>query len=1029
MTEQAPIDIFDLILEPKWLLKERVDGDALAYLLKRTEKDIANTGLSEPKRFFESMRGYLDRATTERTCAYHPGRKTGETPAPLYAPGSCQFVPQAVRNLLIGPHTFALRQRHADHRALLWICKEIGRKVNSLPTRELTYFLNDPDSFVADWREARSSMTEETVLHQLSQAIHWKGDPRTGHEPFKRFNQEAKSIMAVLASVPELRWAKELADEQQARAGGGTIITVLVDAVQSNLTWAAIRAFEENGWPVCTCIHDKVSRESGCNVYRGDGVDPEELVRLANEATEAIAPGCAEWEVTDSPTVVYDKKGEACHQFTVPEGFTAAPDGGERCPCGCNQPINSVEPLERPYDEVKERFERDVAKVHYEFLYERRYQDTVEMLNEGKLVTACKGDWKYDRHKSVIVNKEETWVVKREEFLLTWLYDEGKRKFDAYDTFVNEAECPENVYNLYRGFAVEKLLLSDRAMPGFITEDTYRGVAFIMRHEQRLMGDFVDFWRVFKAHLFQYPHIKFGIMIALLGQKRIGKGQSIDFLSYMVGKESYFMTSNPSRDLWGTNGTTCMLGKMLGRLAEPKHKEYTADPGAMRVWVTDNPVPMKAMREQAKNYRNYLRLLHDGNELVLPDFELDGRLAQCLCSDYWKKTLDAAAYAEYNIELGEYNIRPDVQLLYYYQLLSLFVKKRYTFHDIPTSAFSKQQKKNNRKWIEKFIVYVVFSLPWGKKTATYREAAPEDQGRDGTEVSLESLYRTFCENEHIDPERVKVRSATTQLGEWVVLQGPSFKGLYKYRPWDSTNQRPGATQWTFNLDDLRTLFSLEEEKEQFERDLRAIEHSSAEPTLGPLAACLEAARNPPPEPSTPQTEDEALLKQILADLKARFPLEHVNDWMLRSKGLERVEAQEESKEGCCRDDEADRKRGHEEDSTAEEQHSNHSNKRPKTAEMTEEERVAWKRGYRTAAEDAVLLDEYNQDKDDGYVSASIYYLLYTNPEQYGDYASYWFSDGAPNMGAFRQELRKIKPADCPEPSIPEHWDGFKRYGF
>ena len=258
------------------------------------------------------MRGYLDRATTERTCAYHPGRKAGETPAPLYAPGSCQFVPQAVRNLLIGPHTFALRQRHADHRVLSWICKEIGRKVHHLPTRELTYFLNDPDSFVDDWREARSSMTEETVLHQLSQAIHWKGDPRTGHEPFKRFNQEAKSIMAVLASVPELKWAKELAEEQQARGRGGTIITVLVDAVQSNLTWAAIRAFEENGWPVCTCIHDKVSRERGCNVYR-DGVDPDELVRLASEATEAIAPGCAEWEVTKSPTVVYDKKGEACH--------------------------------------------------------------------------------------------------------------------------------------------------------------------------------------------------------------------------------------------------------------------------------------------------------------------------------------------------------------------------------------------------------------------------------------------------------------------------------------------------------------------------------------------------------------------------------------------------------------------------------------------------------------------------------------------------------------------------------------------
>ena len=73
--------------------------------------------------------------------------------------------------------------------------------------------------------------------------------------------------------------------------------------------------------------------------------------------------------------------------------------------------------------------------------------------------------------------------MRRKEFLPTWLYDEGKRKFDAYDTFVNEDKCPENVYNLYRGFAVEKLLLSKQAMPGFITEDTYRGVAYILRQK------------------------------------------------------------------------------------------------------------------------------------------------------------------------------------------------------------------------------------------------------------------------------------------------------------------------------------------------------------------------------------------------------------------------------------------------------------------------------------------------------------------------------------------------------------------
>ncbi len=63
----------------------------------------------------------------------------------------------------------------------------------------------------------------------------------------------------------------------------------------------------------------------------------------------------------------------------------------------------------------------------------------------------------------------------------------------------------------------------------------------------------------------------------------------------------------------------------------------------------------------------------------------------------------------------------------------------------------------------------------------------------------------------------------------------------------------------------------------------------------------------------------------------------------------------------------------------------------------------------------MLLDEYNKDKDDGYVSAKTYYLLHTNPEQYGEYAIYWFSDGVPNMGAFRRRLRQFKPSQAAGP--------------
>eukprot|EP00966_Prymnesium_polylepis_P250045 5780640-Prymnesium_polylepis.1 len=243
----------------------------------------------------------------------------------------------------------------------------------------------------------------------------------------------------------------------------------------------------------------------------------------------------------------------------------------------------------------------------------------------------------------------------------------------------------------------------------------------------------------------------------------------------------------------------------------------------MRCWITDNPVRMKGMGEQSATKRNYTRFIHDGNEPIPLE---EGRQAVGRCSDHWKRTQTAEAYAQYNSELGGYIERPDVQLLYYHLLWCSDIKGRYTFHDIPQSDFHEEQTKQSRTLIEKFIVYIVVNVQWSAATVSYRESG-------GNGDTLETLYLDFCMGEFIDPEKVKVRSATTGLGNWVAMGN---KGVRHSRPWDRGKQLMGATEWAFNLDVLRTHFKLAEEKEQAERDLAAKEKPQAKE--GPMSSYM-----------------------------------------------------------------------------------------------------------------------------------------------------------------------------------------------
>ena len=69
----------------------------------------------------------------------------------------------------------------------------------------------------------------------------------------------------------------------------------------------------------------------------------------------------------------------------------------------------------------------------------------------------------------------------------------------------------------------------------------------------------------------------------------------------------------------------------------------------------------------------------------------------------------------------------------------------------------------------------------------------------------------------------------------------------------------------------------------------------------------------------------------------------------------------------------------------------------------------------------MCLTEYWDDVAAGFITEKLYYVLHSNPEQYGRFKQYWFEDGNPNMLAFRREFRKFRPCDIANPNIEPGW--------
>ena len=309
-------------------------------------------------------------------------------------------------------------------------------------------------------------------------------------------------------------------------------------------------------------------------------------------------------------------------------------------------PLEYIEPEEKEeesmlvnYNQQKEEFEKNNFRLRNPTVF-------VEVGYDGKLIMRKANDFKtvYNClfYYQVGMDKKGKKTIERKKFYHTWLEDEFARTYDSVDFYPPPLACPNNVYNLYSGFAYEE--------EDWETNYDKGDYSVIMDHLRLLAGDdkteeSLNFILNYLAHVIQYPGIMPRVAMVFQSDEGAGKNMFFDnFFNIVVGRKYYL----PSENAEDFIGTWCRLDhKICAVWNETEGADTFRGMKKIKALITEDHVRINQKNIQPFDLKSHLRLLFFSNRLTpVPISAGDRRFQVFNCGkpvggDYYNKLYSA----------------------------------------------------------------------------------------------------------------------------------------------------------------------------------------------------------------------------------------------------------------------------------------------------------------------------------------------------------------------------------------------------
>lgn len=195
-------------------------------------------------------------------------------------------------------------------------------------------------------------------------------------------------------------------------------------------------------------------------------------------------------------------------------------------------------------------------------------------------------------------------------FIKKWITDKNIRKYDKIELIPPPKYCPENIFNSWKGFAIDKVS---------ITQTYDEEVNFLRQHILRLcnynqlVAEYVERWML---DIVQNPHRKSNVALLFLSQQGAGKEEGFTkIISNSIGNLYYTKPTNADEHILSKFNVSCK-DKFLITIDELTKKVGYDHIDTIKQKITDDKVLITKKGFDPVEYPDYSRYVFLTNREV-----------------------------------------------------------------------------------------------------------------------------------------------------------------------------------------------------------------------------------------------------------------------------------------------------------------------------------------------------------------------------------------------------------------------------
>jgi hypothetical protein len=499
---------------------------------------------------------------TKRIYSYATG-----TSGRLFSGGSLQGLPSTIRGLFMRDGVGTDIDMCNAHPVILrYICK-----LHNIQCPYLEYYINRREECLMKFESREVGKISYLTALNKDTLNRTKGLP----VEFKKFDIEIKQIQKQLVKIKEYSDLVSSVPENKPYNKLGSAINRIICYYENIILHHAIDVINGKGIEVAILMFD------GLMVYGNYYKDKWLLEDITHYVEKHLNGLDMVWMYKEHNT-----------ELSLPEDFV-------------EKNTDKINKHENSFENVANDFEKSHLKIINKSLFVKHDNNNIIFLTQGQL----KMSYSHLSYVVPVYNEKGFFTgFNTLPFINKWVgFTHNIRRKDDVDIYPNSKDCPENIFNLWRPFAMEVLT------EPYTHKQTE--LNFILNHIKILCNhdeNVYDYFIKWIAQMIQYPHIK-TIMPTFISGEGSGKGTLFKLFEKMLGNEKIFETTNPSRDVWGDfNGMMCNC--FLVNLNELSKKDTIEAEGKIKGLITDNTLAINQKGIPQYKIKSYHRFITTTNK-------------------------------------------------------------------------------------------------------------------------------------------------------------------------------------------------------------------------------------------------------------------------------------------------------------------------------------------------------------------------------------------------------------------------------